>query len=86
MESTLYRGGTYLLPASTHEVLGHACDVESLDAYDLVFVHEASGQLVQVVLALAGYVLVSVLVALFEGLSRCCRSSLFSLQKGLWVY
>ena len=59
-----------LVPACTHEVLGefavlgHACDVESLDAYDLVFVDEASGQLVQVVLALA------VLVAFFEGL-RC---------------
>ena len=53
-----------LVPPSTHEVLGetavlgHACDVQGLDAYDLVFVHEASGQLVQVVLALAGYVLV----------------------------
>ena len=55
-----------LMPASTHDVLGevavlgHACDVQGLDAYDLVFVHEASGQLMQVVLALAGYVLVVV--------------------------
>ena len=49
-----------LVPASAHvvlgetAVLGHACDVECLDAYDLVFVHEASGQLVEMVLALAG--------------------------------
>ena len=54
-------------------VLGHACDVQGLDAYDLVFVHEESGQLVQVVLSLAGYVLVVVLVALFERLVCCCR-------------
>ena len=53
-----------LSPPSAHDVLGqtavlgHACDVEGLDAYDLVFVHEASGQLVQVVLALAGDMLV----------------------------
>ena len=44
-----------LVPSSTHDVLGettvlsHACDVQCLDAYDLVFVHEASGQLVEVV-------------------------------------
>ena len=49
-----------MLPASTHgvlgelAVLGHACDIQGLDAYDLVFVDEASGQLVEMVLALAG--------------------------------
>ena len=53
-----------LVPASTHDVfgetavLGHACDVQGLDTYDLVFVHEASGQLVEMVLALAGDMLV----------------------------
>ena len=53
-----------LIPPSTHDVLGqtavlsHACDVQCLDAYDLVFVHEASGQLMQVVMPLGGDVLV----------------------------